>query len=78
MLLRGTERVALMPGRLAAKLKDAADIRILPPPIPLNPVSFAMSWPSLHARDEGHAWFRKAIAEVAAEVEGFEAFAQAM
>jgi DNA-binding transcriptional LysR family regulator len=68
MLLRGTERVALMPGRLAARLREAADIRILPPPMPLMDTTFAMAWPSLHARDEGHAWFRTMIVEVAAEL----------
>ena len=78
MLLRDTQRIALMPNRLAVKLKDAADIRILPPPIPLNDLVFGMAWPALHARDEGHAWLRKTIAEVAAQLQSSDALAEAM
>ncbi|HKU40001.1 MAG TPA: LysR family transcriptional regulator [Polyangiales bacterium] len=78
LLLRGSQRIALMPGRLAAKLKAAAEIRILAPPVPLNDLVFAMAWPALHARDAGHAWFRQTITEVAAQLEGFDALAQAM
>jgi LysR family transcriptional regulator, nod-box dependent transcriptional activator len=78
MLLHDSQRIALMPGRLATKLKAAADIRILPPPMPMNDLAFGMAWPALHARDEGHAWLRKMIAETAAQLQGADAFAEAM
>jgi LysR family nod box-dependent transcriptional activator len=77
-LLRGTERIALMPGRFAEMLRDTADIRLLAPPMPLQELVFAMAWPTLYARDEGHAWFRAQIAEVATAIEAFAGLARAM
>jgi LysR family nod box-dependent transcriptional activator len=68
MLLRGTQRIALMPGRLGAKLKRAAEIRLLPPPMPLTEMQYSMAWPTLYVRDDSHAWLRKIIADVAAEM----------
>jgi LysR family transcriptional regulator, nod-box dependent transcriptional activator len=69
MLLRGTQRIALIPGRLAEMLQDAAQIRIMPPPLPLAAPTFAMAWPGLYDRDEGHIWLRSVITEVAAEID---------
>jgi LysR family transcriptional regulator, nod-box dependent transcriptional activator len=69
LLLRGTQRIALIPGRMAAMLKDVAQIRLLHPPLPLDDLVFAMAWPSLWDRDEGHVWLRSLIAEVASELE---------
>lgn len=78
MLLRGTSRIALMPARLATRLKDAAELRVLPPPVPVHDLAFAMAWPALHARDDGHTWFRKMIVEVAAGLDDAGGFAEAM
>jgi LysR family nod box-dependent transcriptional activator len=78
MLLRGTERIALMPQRLARTLKEAADIRVVPPPMPLHDLVFAMAWPALQTRDDGHVWLRKTIAEVASHLESADRLAEAM
>lgn len=69
MLLRGTQRIALIPGRIAELLQDTAQIRLLAPPIPLRDPTFAMAWPPLYDRDQGHLWIRALIAQVAAELD---------
>jgi hypothetical protein len=46
--------------------------------MPLPDLVFAMAWPTLYARDEGHAWFRAQIAEVATAIEAFDGLARAM
>ena len=76
LLLRGSQRIALIPGRLATALQASADLRILPAPLPLNELVFAMAWPALYARDQGHAWFRKQIAEAASRLVPLEALAE--
>jgi DNA-binding transcriptional LysR family regulator len=68
-LLRGSQRVGLLPYRFATKLQAAGDLRLLPSPIPLSELAFAMGWTPSHARDEGHLWLRRMVAEVAAELE---------
>jgi len=78
MLLRGTQRIAVMPARLAAKLKPAAEIRLLAPPVPLTDVMLSMSWPSLFIRDEAHAWLRGVISDVSKELETVDVLAEAM
>ena len=72
LLLRGSERIALMPGRLACALREAASLRIMAPPIPLNELVFAMAWPALYARDSGHAWLRRKISDAAAQLGNLE------
>lgn len=78
MLLRGTQRIALMPARLATKLRSSAELRLLAPPMPLSDVVYGMAWPSLYVRDEPHAWLRKVISEVSKELETVEVLDEAM
>jgi LysR family nod box-dependent transcriptional activator len=78
MLLRGTQRIALMPARLAARLKAAAEIRLLSPPLPLNDVVLSMAWPTLYIRDEAHAWLRGVILDLAKQMDTVDVLAEAM
>jgi hypothetical protein len=67
-----------MPARLAAKLKAAAEIRLLTPPMPLNDVVLSMSWPALYMRDEAHAWLRTVILDLAKQLDRVDVLAEAM
>jgi LysR family nod box-dependent transcriptional activator len=78
MLLRGTQRIALMPARLAARLKAAAEIRLMAPPMPLNDLVFSMAWPSLFMRDDAHAWLRSVILDLAKQLDTVDVLAEAM
>jgi LysR family transcriptional regulator, nod-box dependent transcriptional activator len=63
-LLRGTRMVAVIQRRLAQKLEDVADMRILELPVALPEVEFSMWW-SPAANDPAHAWLRDVLAEAA-------------
>ena len=57
-LVAGTNRVALLQGRLAARLANAAGVRMLPCPWDVVPLKEAFWWhPSLRA-DPAHLWLR--------------------
>ncbi|MEE1655982.1 LysR family transcriptional regulator [Microvirga sp. CF3062] len=56
-LVQNTERLAILPGRLAALL-SGKDLRVSALPVDIEPFQLVMSWPpSLHG-DPGHRWFR--------------------
>lgn len=57
-LVAGTNRVALLQGRLAGRLADAAGVRALPCPWEVVPLKEAFWWhPTLRA-DPAHRWLR--------------------
>ncbi len=61
----GTDRIALMQERLAARLADRMDLRVLECPGHLEPMAEALWWHRQHQDDPGHAWLRSLIAETA-------------
>lgn len=66
-MLAGTEMVALLPERLALRVADAADIRLLEPEVPLQPLRQSAFWHARRDRDPGHVWLREQLAAVAAQ-----------
>lgn len=66
-LLTGTEMVAVMPERLARRVQKSADLRILPPELPLQPLTESAFWHPRRDRDPGHVWLRRQMSKVAAE-----------
>jgi DNA-binding transcriptional LysR family regulator len=64
-LLRGTELVALIQERLARRLQEATDIRLLEPPVPIPPLVVTMFWSAVNDADPAHTWFRTTLDEVA-------------
>ncbi|PRP95881.1 Nodulation protein D 2 [Enhygromyxa salina] len=64
-LLVGTQRIATLPRRLAAKFAELHPLRILEPPLELEPVALHLGWHELHRSDPGHAWLREQLIEVA-------------
>lgn len=66
-LLVGTQRVATLPSRIAARFAELHPLRTLEPPIELPPVALHLGWHELHRSDPGHVWLREQLIEVANE-----------
>ena len=54
--------------RLARALQQAAELRILEPPLPLKPITETMFWHPRSEDDPAHRWLREELAELAASV----------
>jgi DNA-binding transcriptional LysR family regulator len=65
-LVAGTDRLALVQARLAARLGPADGVRVLAPPFDAGPLVEALWWHPVHDTDPAHRWFRALVAEVAA------------
>jgi DNA-binding transcriptional LysR family regulator len=62
LLLRRTRRIALIHERLAWFLSDQTSLRLLEPPMPLQPINELMLWTSRVEADPGHQWLRRRVA----------------
>lgn len=67
-LVSGTDRVALLQRRLAARLRPELGLHVLACPVPLLPLRQAFWWHSGHEGDAGHRWLRQRIVETAAQL----------
>ena len=67
-LVAGTDRVALLQGRLAARLRPDAGLRVLPCPFAVTPLVEAMWWHPMYDADPAHRWLRGLLAEVGTEL----------
>ena len=61
----GTDRIALMQERLAARLADRMDLRVLECPGQPEPIVEALWWHRQYEDDTAHAWLRRLITETA-------------
>jgi DNA-binding transcriptional LysR family regulator len=61
----GTDRIALMQERLAARLADRMDLRVLECPGQPEPFAEALWWHRQYEDDTAHAWLRRLIVETA-------------
>jgi DNA-binding transcriptional LysR family regulator len=68
LMQRGTRLVALHLERLARTLQQAAELRILEPPLPLKPITEAMFWHQRSEDDPAHRWLREEVAAMAASI----------
>jgi DNA-binding transcriptional LysR family regulator len=64
-LLRGSRLIAIIHQRLAERVKEAADIRILEPPYPMPDIHESMYWNPRHSSTPSHRWLRSVFVEVA-------------
>jgi DNA-binding transcriptional LysR family regulator len=71
MLLSGTQRIALIHERLAWAMADQASLRLLEPPMQLQPINQLMLWRSHAEADPGHRWLRSRVLAFAEELELF-------
>ncbi|MEV6001483.1 LysR family transcriptional regulator [Streptomyces griseomycini] len=65
-LVAGTRRIALIPARLAERLRGTAPVRMMKPPYESVPLQEALWWHPVHTRDAAHIWLRETAARVAA------------
>ncbi|MGH3169377.1 MAG: LysR family transcriptional regulator [Trebonia sp.] len=61
----GTDRVALMQERLAARLAAPMNLRVLECPGTPDPIVESLWWHRQHEHDTAHAWLRQLIVETA-------------
>jgi LysR family transcriptional regulator, nod-box dependent transcriptional activator len=67
-LLRGTLLVALLPERMAERVADLTEIRLLPPPHDVRPLRQTVCWNPRHSDDPAHRWMRERLVEVARSI----------
>lgn len=67
-LLQDSDLVALVHERLARKLADAADIRLVEPLFETPPVAEAMYWHTRNTSDPAHVWLRTVLREISAKL----------
>jgi DNA-binding transcriptional LysR family regulator len=63
-LAAGSDRIVVMPKRLAAQVAPALRLRILPLPFAMDPLAVHQSWHPRLDGDAGHAWLRQLVRRV--------------
>ena len=69
-LLSGSRMIALVHERLALALAGQTTLRLLEPPMPLQPIHLLMLWTNSAETDPGHTWLRRRILSLVAELDG--------
>ena len=64
----GTDRIALMQERLAARLADRMDLRVMECPGHTEPIVESLWWHRQYEEDIAHAWLRRLIVEAARDL----------
>ena len=67
-LLNNSDCVALLPQRMAQQCAKAMDLKILPPPIPIEGFTVAMVWHQRNTNNLAHQWLRQQIVETARNI----------
>ncbi|WP_300680956.1 LysR family transcriptional regulator [Nocardioides sp.] len=67
-LVRGTELVAIMPGRLARATAGLAGLATVAPPFGTVRLREALWWHARRDHDPGHRWLRALLVQIGAEV----------
>ncbi|WP_460073082.1 LysR family transcriptional regulator [Streptomyces sp. YKOK-I1] len=65
LLVAHTDRIAVLPGRLAALFARYEGLGVARLPFSADPLTEAFWWHPTHARDTGHMWFRQLVRSVA-------------
>ncbi|MFJ9381293.1 LysR family transcriptional regulator [Streptomyces sp. NPDC101455] len=66
-LLRGTRLITFISASLGSRIASAAGIRLLEPPMPLQPLSETMVWARRLDDDPAHRWLRQQLHRIAEE-----------
>ena len=59
-----SDLISTGPERLARRLATIHPLRVLPPPLPLPPFTFWLTWHARLENDPAHVWFRSVVARV--------------
>ena len=62
-LLANSDCVALLPNRMAQQCAKAMNLKILPPPIPIEGFAVSMVWHQRNTNNLGHQWLRQQIVD---------------
>jgi DNA-binding transcriptional LysR family regulator len=65
LIVATSDLIATLPRRLAERAARLVPLRVLVPPVPLEPFDMLMAWHERNRHDPGHAWFRRVVSEVA-------------
>ncbi len=67
-LLANSDCIALLPGRMAQQCAQAMNLKILPPPMPIEGFTVSMVWHQRHMNNLAHQWLRQQIIEAIRDV----------
>jgi DNA-binding transcriptional LysR family regulator len=67
-LIGGTNRIALLQARLAARLAPILDIRVLPCPFDAVPLVEALWWHPMYGHDPAHRWLRGLLSDAGGSI----------
>lgn len=65
-LVKGTNRIALVQGRLANRMARSGGFTVLPPPLDLPPLEQRVQWHEMRGMDPALAWIRERLHAAAA------------
>jgi DNA-binding transcriptional LysR family regulator len=68
LILSGTNMVLSFPKRIAEQFARLARLKTVPVPIELPPYNLVMIWHPLNDKEPAHAWLRRQILEICAEL----------
>lgn len=72
-LIADSDRVAALPGRVAAEAAEARLVRVVSCDLGLPPLVEAIWWHPIHQSDPTHRWFRETLVEVVADIDAHAA-----
>src|SRR5204862_2330425 len=67
-LVVGTDRIAIVTTRLAAKYAELLPLRLVPLRVRIPPLIEVLQWHKAHSQNPAHMWFRTQIKDVAARM----------
>ncbi|MEY4641468.1 MAG: hypothetical protein RLZZ227_1462 [Pseudomonadota bacterium] len=65
-LLQGTTMLSMVPRRLAERLREAAHIRVMDPPVDVPPLAEKLIWNPRFSQSRPHIWMRQLLGSIAA------------
>jgi DNA-binding transcriptional LysR family regulator len=68
LVLKGTRQITFVQRRLADKLKDTAELRLLQPPCDIPPILETITWHPRSTNDPGHRWLRTRMLDLAQQL----------
>ena len=68
-LVAGSDRIGLVPARVAALAARSGEVSVIDPPFALGMLVEALWWHPIHERDAGHRWLRRVAVRAAHELE---------
>jgi DNA-binding transcriptional LysR family regulator len=63
-VIAGSDFVVTMPSRLAERFAQLSPLRLMPPPVHLEPYPIRMFWHESSHRDPGNVWLRRTFAQL--------------